>query len=62
MVREVGGEPCSRVMKAKVGFQKAEMVSTDGVEKSSSQRKIACVSEASALTVSHAVSGVAEAW
>ena len=49
-------------MKDKVGFQKAEMVSTDGVEKSSSQRKIACVSEASALTVSHAVSGVAEAW
>ena len=49
-------------MRPKVGFQKVEVVNTDGVEKSSNQRKIANVPVASALTVDHAVSVVAEAW
>ena len=62
-LREVGGEPWQgRIMRPKVGFQKVEVVNTDGVEKSSNQRKIANVPVASALTVDHAVSVVAEAW
>ena len=62
-VKEVGGEPCQQtIMRTKVGFQKAVVLSTNGVEKTSNQIKIANAPVASALTTAHTFSIVAEAW